>query len=550
MKKKLIGSIFGVLAVVVVIGAGIVYFTKGVPVHAGVPTVKIISQPQYANTIGYIFGPDIEIPPQFPPVSRVDGMLALGATEATFTPGLVDRFYRYGKQVAEQVLSPERQAYLVPCSPADPAKPDPHCARQFIEQTGVLLFRRTLDTSEVDKFAALAAEAAEEVDDFYQGLKYVLTGMLVSPSFILISDRLDNEAMQSGETRLDPYSKASRLSFFLWNSGPDRLLMEAAAAGELDTREGLQRQAERMLASPRFEAAIRGFFSDMLRFDEFENLAKDNLIYPAYSPAVSGEAAEQMLRMIAYHLIDNQGDYRDLYTTRTTFMSKALGAVYRVPVDPDNEFTRYQFPEGSGRAGLLTHVGFLSLHSHPGRSSPTIRGEGVRDSLLCQPVPLPPPNVDFSNFEDPAGEFKTARERLVRHSTDPTCANCHKITDPIGLGLENFDGAGQFRSHENGALIDASGVLDGISFSDAVSLGAAVKKNPATTACLTERMFAYGINRPTTREDQPMLDYLENEFAEQGYRIQALMKSIVMSDAFFAVRAPAVDEPVEIASAH
>src|SRR5690606_13334461 len=223
--------------------------------------------------------------------------------------------------------------------------------------------------------------------------------------------------------------------------------------------------------------AIRGLFADMLRFDEFENLAKDTVIYPAFGPGVTRDAAEQMLRTIVDHLVTREGDYRDLFVTRDTFMSNALAAIYQVPISPSQDFVPHRFPADSPRAGLLTQVGFLAIHSHPGRSSPTRRGEGVRETLLCQPVPLPPPNVDFSNFEDPAGEFKTARERLVRHSSDTACANCHLITDPIGLGLENFDGAGQFRMMENGATIDASGVLDGVGFEDPATLGVAVRHN-------------------------------------------------------------------------
>src|SRR5690606_29708455 len=136
-------------------------------------------------------------------------------------------------------------------------------------------------------------------------------------------------------------------------------------------------------------------------------------------------------------------------------------------------------------------------------------GEGVRESLLCQPVPLPPPNVDFSNFEDPAGEFKTARERLVRHSSDAACANCHRITDPIGLGLENFDGAGQYRARENSALIDASGDLDGIPFDGALSLVEAVKKNAGTIPYMVERLFAFVLRHPMHEEDRPVLYYLD-----------------------------------------
>ena len=510
--------------------------------HAGPPTARIITQGQYANTIAYIFGEDIQTPPQFPPVSRVEGLLALGAAEASLTPGMVERFYRYGKQVADQVMAPPRRAYVVPCGPADPGAADAACARQFITTVGRLLYRRALTDSEADTYVRLAGESADSLGDFYEGLRFVLSGMLASPSFVLITDRLADDPGAPGAARLDAYSRASRLSFFLWNSAPDERLLRAAESGVLDSREGVETEVARMISSPRLRHALRGFFADMLHFDEFENLAKDNLIYPAYGPGVSGDAAEQMLRMITRHLVEEQGDYRDLFTTTHTYMSQSLGAVYQLPVNPENAFVPYEFPDHSGRAGLLSHVGFLSLHSHPGRSSPTRRGEGVRESLLCQPVPLPPPNVDFSNFEDPAGEFKTARERLVRHSSDAACANCHRITDPIGLGLENFDGAGQYRARENGALIDASGDLDGIPFDGALSLGEAVKKNPATTACLVERLFAYGVSRPMDKEDRPVLDYFERRFADTGYRIPALMRRIALSEAFFAVGQPVAAE--------
>src|SRR5690606_7737678 len=122
------------------------------------------------------------------------------------------------------------------------------------------------------------------------------------------------------------------------------------------------------------------------------------------------------------------------------------------------------FDENDPRAGLVSQVGFLAMASHPGRSSPTLRGQAIREHLLCQSVPEPPGDVDFTLFEDPDSSLKTARERLVAHANVPACAGCHKITDPIGLALENFDGAGQFRTTENGAPIDTSGELDGISF--------------------------------------------------------------------------------------
>src|SRR5581483_3074742 len=153
--------------------------------------------------------------------------------------------------------------------------------------------------------------------------------------------------------------------------------------------------------------------------------------------------------------IKQKKDYRDFYTTRETYLSPSLAALYHLPTSSD--WQRYEFPADSPRAGMLTQISFLAGHSHPGRSSPTLRGKALREILLCQPVPRPPANVDFSIVENPNSNYHTARDRLEAHRKNPVCAGCHKIMDPMGLALENFDGAGEYRDTERGAKIDASG---------------------------------------------------------------------------------------------
>src|SRR5262249_38157511 len=146
---------------------------------------------------------------------------------------------------------------------------------------------------------------------------------------------------------------------------------------------------------------------------------------------------------IVDHLLTRKGDYRDLFTTRRAFISPNLALLYQLPAA--SEWQAVEFPEGSPRVGLLTQISFLASHAHAGRSSATRRGKALRELLLCQPVPTPPANVDFSILEDPKSHYPTARARVDAHLQNPVCAGCHKITDPIGLALENFDGAGQYR---------------------------------------------------------------------------------------------------------
>ena len=359
--------------------------------------------------------------------------------------------------------------------------------------------------------------------------------MLISPNAVFIIDHAEPDPERPGMERLDGYSLASRLSYFLWNSAPDDELLNAAANGQLHEPEGLRRAVSRMLESPRLEDGMRAFFDDMMGFDEFDSLAKDPTVYPMVTGATLADAREQTLRTVIDHLIDRELDYRDLFVSRETFMSMNLGAVYGVPTT--NGWVPFEFPEEGIRQGLLTQVSFLAAHSHAVRSSPTLRGKALRELFLCQRVPPPPPNVDFSALED-AGDVPTARERLDVHNKNPSCAGCHLITDPIGLTLENFDGAGRFRATENGAELDLSGELDGFTYDGVEGLTTALRDHPKLPYCLVNRLYAYGTGGPVTlKHDRDTLSYLEGRFAEAGYRVPDLLREIALSRAFASVRA-------------
>jgi hypothetical protein len=358
----------------------------------------------------------------------------------------------------------------------------------------------------------------------------------VAPEFLFRIDRLEPDPARDGLQRLDGFSKASRLSFFLTNSTPDADLRRAAAAGELHERDGLASQVERLMASPGYERAVRAFFRDMLEFDAFDDLAKDPIIYPAFNSTVAHDAQEQTLRTVVGHLLEQRGDYRALFTTRDTHLTRALGIVYRMPVATRNGWERAQYPENSGRSGILTDVSFLALHAHPGRSSATLRGRSIRQVFLCQAIPDPPANVDFSVVQDPSNTaMPTARERLDAHRTQPACASCHRLMDPAGLTLENYDGLGTYRARENGAAIDASGALDGRSFADARGLGQALHDHPQTPRCLVRRLYSSAVGREAAAQERDYVSYLNQAFAASGYRLPDLMRTIALSEAFYAV---------------
>jgi hypothetical protein len=505
------------------------------PAVAGSPALlRLITSDQYVNTLVHTFGKDFKIETQFPPHRRTDGLLAIGAATAGFPAGQIEHYQRAAATVAARVVDAGHRDFLIPCKPVDEKKADAACATKFLAATGRMLYRRPMDQKLLAEAVAKAGETGDRLKDFYAGIAVALEGMLIAPEVLFISDKSEPDPNNPGQSRLDAYSLATRLSLFLWNASPDDMLLKAAESGEIQTPKGRARIVDTMLASPRLEAGMRAFFDDMFGFDHFDNLAKDPNVYPAFTGVTVQDAREQTLRTAYNFLITKRRDYRDLYTTRETFLSPALAALYQLPTPP--YWVPYEFPADSPRAGLLTHISFLAVHSHPGRSSPTVRGKALRELLLCQPVPRPPANVDFSAVENPDPRLRTARDRLNFHSENPVCAGCHKITDPMGLALENFDGAGRYRKTEGGAAIDASGRLDGKEFTDVIGLGVALHDHPGLTSCLVRRMFSYATGANV--RDQTTLGYLNETFTAQGYRIPDLLRTIALSNAFSRVAEP------------
>ena len=505
-------------------------------VPAPEPTLRLISQSEYASTISRIFGPDISVKIRFAPVTRVDGLLGVGRSTTVLTSGGLDPLDATARSVAAQVVDPAHRPFLIHCVPANRNARDDKCARGFFAKVGRLIYRRRLTDDELAQAVDVAGQAIGGSGDFYAGLGYALSGMLISPQFLFVRETAEPDPGRPGAWRLDAYSKASRLSFLLWDSSPDDELLTAAERGELHDPAGLKRQVNRMIASPLYKEGVRTFFADFLVLEAFDTLAKDPVIYPAFTLKTVEEAREQVLRTAVDHLVDRGGDYRDLFTTRHTFLSSDLAVLYRVQVDVGSQgWVPYEFQANDPRAGLLTQIGFLAQYAHPGRSSSTRRGRAIREVLLCEKVPDPPPNVDFSIIEDPKAHFHTARERLAAHQQNPICAGCHALTDPIGLGLENFDGAGQYRASENGANIDPSGKLDGVAFNDAGGLGRALRDSAALKSCIVNRLYAYSVGRKVTSDEKPLLKYYQAVLDQRGYRFDEMLRLIILDRSFFAV---------------
>lgn len=518
--------------------------------------LRLLTTQQYLNTIQYFFGPDIRVDVKFAPVPRTDGLLMAGTSLAGVSDSQIETYQKIAGLVSLQVVDPRRRETLFPCKPAAVDGADAACAGKFLSRVIDNLYFVPPPKEHVARLVEEAGAAANGLHDFYAGTQVALESLLLSPSVLYVAEDKEPDPKRPGQMRLDAYSQAARLSLFLWNAAPGPKLLAAANRGDLFDQKKRARIVDEMLASDRLTNGVRSFFDDMLGLEGLETVTKDAAKYPYFLGGVAAEAREQTLRTIVDHLLVNDEDYRDLYTSRKTFISPALGVLYGVPAL--RGWKAIEFPPEAHRAGILTQPSFLALNSQGTRSSATLRGKALRELILCQKVPAPPANVDFSAVENPDPTLRTARERIDFHLKNPVCAGCHKIMDPIGLGFENFDGAGRYRETENDAHIDSSGKIDNASYTDIEGLGQVLHDTPALPTCLVRRAFSYATAGVVPASTESTLEQLNKSFASNGYRLRPLLRAIAMSPTFSQVtesgpppapeKAAAVSLPGKVAS--
>jgi hypothetical protein len=497
--------------------------------------MRRLTESEYRNSIADIFGPGIQVQGRFEPDRRIGGLLSASSAILSISPAGFQAYAQMADGIAAQVTDAKHRD-LIACQPANVKTADDACAAQVVAQYGQMLFRRPLTAEESGARVRLAHDLALKTGDFHAGLRYALASLMAAPDFLFRTEY----AVQDGDGKswaLDATSRASRLSYLLWDSTPDAVLLKAAADGDLNKAEGVARQTERLMASPRLQAGMRAFYADFLELDTA--VTKDPSFYPKYSDAIATSAREETLHTMVDLTLTRAEDLRDLLTSRKTYINRPLAAVYGVPYNFDSDWVPYEFAPDSGRSGVLTQVTFLSLFSHPNRSSPTKRGVALLDIFMCQPTPQPPANVDFSIVNDISNpSLKTVRQRLLAHATNPTCAACHTRSDPIGLALENFDSIGQYRTSENGDPIDASSSLQGKAFVGATGLGLALHDNPNFPVCFARKMFAYGTGANANLVTPPVYRSFVTAFSDSGYKVPALIKALTASPQFFNVPAP------------
>lgn len=493
--------------------------------------LRRLTRSQYANAIRDLFGEAVLVPAALEPDVTRSHSTAVGASESSISPRGTEQYQTAAYEIAEQVLrDPMRRAGVLTCTPAGVV--DAACAETFVRAVGRRVWRRPLEAEEVTRLVTVAGAAAMALGDFARGLEYAFAAMLQSPDFLFRAE-LGRDA--SGGRRYAGYELASRLAFFLWDSTPDDALLDAAAGGSIDTDEGLGREVDRMLASPKARRGLRAFVTDWLHLAELDELSKDAAIFPSFSADFGAAAREEALRVTESFAFDRDADFRDVMTTRETYVNRRLAALYGVqfPVRdaPVTQFAQVTLPTTQPRRGILGMAAFLSLFAHPVSTSPTLRGKFIGESLLCQSIPMPPVNVNTA-IPEPSRTLRTLRERLAAHRENPSCAGCHDAIDPVGLGLEHFDGIGRYRAVDNGVQIDASGVFEQLPFRDAADIAEIVRGHPDFTRCLVSRVYRHAWGQVAEGDQRAEVERLRVHFGQSGYRFRALVREVAMSAAF------------------
>jgi hypothetical protein len=509
----------------------------GTPMSA---LMRRLTHSQYNNTVRDLLSDQTRPADQFPQEDFVGGFKNQ-ADAQTIPPLLAEAYSAAAERLAQNAYRSGVLARLLPCPSSSTIRSD--CTEKFVRHFGLNAFRRPLTESEVHQYSNLFEKERRRTSESLQAARLVVEVMLQSPNFLFRTEHGPKGAWKSYET-------ASRLSYFLWDTMPDERLFQDAAAHELSTPEEVEKASRRMLRDPRARQALDEFVSQWLRFDRLLNTYRDRRRYPQFNPELAAAMVEESKRFVGSLVWDDR-NFMEFFTADYSFLNSDLAAVYGLPAPPE-EFAKVMYQPDSDRAGILGQAAFLTLTSKPAETSPTARGLFIREQLLCQKVPNPPPGTNMNLAPPAESQPQTTRERLSVHRANESCARCHNLIDPIGFGFERFDAVGSQRQRESIPFfpkkydretkpkiveldIDASGFVSGIpnsGFSSPKELGRLLAGREECHSCIVKQLFRYAMGRPEAPPDRPVLDAMDSAFRGSQFRFQELMISLVKSKVF------------------
>ncbi|MBA3548238.1 MAG: DUF1592 domain-containing protein [Nannocystis sp.] len=493
---------------------------------------------QYVESVRFLLGDAAATAAAPPEDHSLYGFDAIGAAELSLPDADVELIETSARAIAIAALAePTPLSEHVPCVlQADPAS---GCYTSLARDFGRLAWRRTLSDGEVAQLVAIAEQARAWDGEFTTGLQYELMALLQSPYFLYIVEVGEPSADDPARHDLTNTELAARMSFFLLGRTPDAALLDAAEDGGLATKAQAEAAARAMLARPEARTTLAAFYSELLLLRDVPGVLKNPELFPQFNPALAEAMVKETLLLIDDVVWKTDSDIHALFNADYTFVNTSLAALYGVQGPPGPGFIETTLPAEQGRAGLLGHASFLARFAHPAETSPTRRGLFLRTRILCESVPPPPPGVDTSLPPEDPDKVQTMKERLTVHMEDPKCNSCHSLMDPIGLALENFDAIGAFRTLDSGLPIDASGTIADLGdFDGPRALADLIASDERTAACVIKNFVRGTLGHLERSGERPVLDDLNEGFADDGYRLQELLVQLAASPIFRSVGDP------------
>jgi len=495
-------------------------------IFASQAPMRMLTRYEYDNTIRDLLGVQTSIArTKFPPENAVAGF-ENNSDSHRVSPLLSRRLMEAAEELTPLAL-PQVKARLS-CQNEDAA-----CGRDFVQSFLFRAFRRPPTAEELRPFQDLFDVTRAE-SGFDDAVELTIQAVLQSPQFLYRiepSDRLSPGSL----VEVDAFSMASRLSYFLWGSMPDDKLLDAAKEGRLHTEADIETQTRRMLADARSETLIFEFYRQWLGLDALNTMVKDESAFPEWNESLTREWMAS-LRAFIQTIHSRNGGVEELLTSNSMHITGSMATLYNIPGTPNAGMAEYLMPTEE-RAGLLTHPTVMALLAYPSQSSPIHRGIFVRERLLCQKLPSPPDNLEIEP-PDP-NPTATTREIFEAHVADASCNACHRLIDPIGLGFENYDTLGRYRTYEHGLQVDASGALTNTAdpsiqgeFNGAVQLSHMLKDAREVRDCVADHWFTFAQGHPETLPDMCSADQIRERFHASDGKFEDLFVAITTSDAF------------------
>ncbi len=501
--------------------------------NPGRPTIRRLNKAEYNNTIRDLLGVDFKPAKTFPSDDVGYGFDNIGDV-LTLSPLLVEKYLASAEQVVDAAWNnPKTFRRILTRELND--KNDTKTARLIIADFARRAYRRPVTDAEVDRLMRFVKLAQKNKDSVEVGIKIAAKAILVSPHFLFrVEKNRPAEKGKSGHPVSD-FELASRLSYFLWSSMPDEKLFQLAAKKQLRDPKILKQQVKRMLADPKSEALVKNFAGQWLQLRNLRVKAvnPDPDAFPNFDDKLR-EAMVRETELFFQAIMKEDRSIMELLDSDFTFVNERLAKHYGIPGIRGEQFQKVELKDAR-RGGILTHASILTVTSNPTRTSPVMRGKWVLENILNAPPPPAPPDVPELPEDKKTVASGSLRKRLEIHRRNPTCASCHQRMDPIGFGLENFNGIGAWREKDGKFDIDASGELPtGEKFKGPKELRSVLikAKGKEFRRCAIEKMLTYALGRGLEYYDRCAINEIHDRMAKNNYRFSSLVNGIVQSTPF------------------